>query len=513
VALDVIFRNGRIVDGSGKESLIGDVAIEGEKIAAVGKLEGASAALDIDITGRCITPGFIDVHNHFELGAVVREDRSVLIEQGITTIFAGSDGFSWAPLEGSLLSEMQEYLSPFYGPTPADWGGATVREFLDKLAGKIPVNYVNQVPHGATRLAAMGWDSRPANGEDIRKMSGLTEEWMEAGSVALNTGLDYEPQGRANTDELIALSKVAARRGGLYAAHQRGYAERLEMGLKETFEIARRAQIPVHISHMRIDEFGESLLDRADREDIDYSFDLYPFRAGSTQLLYYLPKWAKEGPPEKLLKLLQDTQACAEFRSEIVRNYGDYNAVQLSTIDCDKYRHLQGKTAVEAAELTGMAPEDLIMDMLRETNLRAMAIYHWPAAMAPELSRTFRHPKHMVGSDGFLLDGHPHPRGYGTYPYVLETLVREELCISLETAVYKMSGYPAQRFGLSGRGRGLIKPGNYADLLVFDLDKVHCAADFQNPTRPPSGMEQVMINGQFALKDGQYLDKRLGRVL
>jgi N-acyl-D-amino-acid deacylase len=511
MAWDVIFRNGRIVDGSGKESMIGDVAVEGEKIAAVGKLEGASAELEIDISGCCITPGFIDVHNHFELGAVVREDRSVLIGQGITTIFAGSDGFSWAPLTGNRLNEMQEYLSPFYGPTPADWGGATVREFLDKLAGQIPVNYVNQVPHGAIRLAAMGWDTRPANGDDIRAMARMTEEWMEAGSVAFNTGLDYEPQGRANTDELIALSKVTAKRGGLYAAHQRGYAERLELGLKETFEIARRAQIPVHISHMRIDEFGESLLDRADREGIDYSFDLYPFRAGSTQLLYYLPKWAKEGPPERLKKLLCDPQACAEFCSEIGKNYGDYNAVQLSTVNCDKYRHLQGKSAAEAARLTRMAPEDLIVDMLRETDLRAMAIYHWPAAMAPELFRTFRHPKHMVGSDGFLLDGHPHPRGYGSYPYVLETLVRKESCLSLEAAVYKMSGFPAQRFGL--KGRGLLQAGRAADLLVFDLDKVHCAADYEHPNRPPSGMEQVMINGQFALRDGQYLDKRLGRIL
>ncbi|MCC2684570.1 MAG: aminoacylase [Paenibacillaceae bacterium] len=511
MSLDILFRNGRIVDGSGNDSYVGDVAVEGEKIAAVGKLEGASAALEIDISGRCITPGFIDVHNHFELGAVIREDRSVLIEQGITTIFAGSDGFSWAPLSGKRLSEMQEYLSPFYGTTPADWGGASIREFLDKLTGKIPVNYVNQVPHGAIRLAVMGWDARPANGEDIRAMSRLTEEWMEAGSVAFNTGLDYEPQGRANTDELIALSKVTARRGGLYAAHQRGYGERLEQGLKETFEIARRAQIPVHISHMRIDEFGESLLDRADREGIDYSFDLYPFRASSTQLLYYLPKWAKEGPPERLMKLLQDPQACAEFRSEIGKNYGDYNAVLLSTVDCDKYRQFQGKSAAEAAALTGMAPEELIMNLLRETNLRAMAIYRWPAAMAPELHRTFRHPRHMVGSDGFLLDGHPHPRGYGSYPYVLETLVREESCISLETAVYKMSGFPAQRFGL--KGRGLLQAGCAADLLVFDLDKVHCGADYQNPTQPPSGMEQVMIHGQFALKDGRYLDQRLGRVL
>jgi N-acyl-D-amino-acid deacylase len=511
MAYDLIYRNGLIVDGTGNPGFVGDVAVNGDRIAVVGRLEGATAAQEIDIVGRCIAPGFIDVHDHFELGAVYREDRSVLLEQGITTVFIGSDGFGWAPLSGNLLSEMQEYLSGLYGPTPVEWGGATVREFLDSLAGRLPVNFVNQVPHGAIRLAAMGWDARLANAEDIREMTRLTEEWLDAGAVAFNTGLDYEPQSHATTDELIQLSKVAARRGALYAAHQRGYAEKLKLGLDETFEIARRAEIPVHISHMRIDAVGESLLDQADREGIDYTFDLYPYRAGSTLLLYRLPKWAKVGPPEKLKRLLQDPQVCAGFRDEMKQNYGNYSLVQLSCIPGDKYRHLQGKTVYEASESTGLAPEDLILELVRETDMMAMATYHWPTELAPELHRTFRHPKHMVGSDGFLLDGHPHPRGYGTYPQVLETLVRKDKCLSLEAAVRKMSGFPAERFGV--KGRGVIKPGNFADLAVFRLESVTAGADFQHPTRPPTGMEYVMVNGRFALRDGTFLDERWGRVL
>jgi N-acyl-D-amino-acid deacylase len=414
-------------------------------------------------------------------------------------------------LNGDKLAEMQDYLSGLYGPTPPEWGGSSIERFLDSLKGKLPVNWVSQVPHGAIRLAAMGWEERPAKEEEIQTMLRLTEAWLDAGAVAFNTGLDYEPQAHATTEELVRLAKAAAKRGRLYAAHQRGYADKIAQGLAETFDIARQAGIPVHISHMRVDAFTETLLDRADREGVDYTFDMYPYKAGSTLLLYRLPKWAKAGPPDRLRELLKQPEVCATFIAEMKQNYGNYQHVQLSCLDCEKYGHLQGKSVLEASRLTGLDPEELIFELLRETDLRAMAIYHWPLELHPEMHRTYRHPKHMVGSDGFLLDGHPHPRGYGTFPAVLETLVRKERCISLETAVYKMSGFPAQRFGIADRGR--IQPGCYADLLVFDPETIRAGADFQHPTRPPSGMEQVMVNGQFAMKDGKVVGRLPGRVL
>jgi N-acyl-D-amino-acid deacylase len=357
----------------------------------------------------------------------------------------------------------------------------------------------------------MGWESRPATESEIRTMIRLSEQWLQSGAVSFNTGLEYEPQCHATTEELVRLAKSAGKHGKLYAAHQRGYGDKLAQGLAETFEIAKQAEIPVHISHMRIDALAESLLERAERDGIDYTFDMYPYTAGSTQLMFRLPKWIHAGGPDKVLASLHMPERCERLKAEMGGTYGDFRLVQLSCMDSRKYNHLQGMSVLEAAEIEQLSPEELILELLRETQLQAMAIYHWPQNLHKESLRTYRHPKHMVGSDGFLLDGHPHPRGYGTFPTVLEKMVKAEQCLSLEKAIYKMSGFAADRFGLHRRGK--IQTGHYADIVVLNLEEIGAAASFQNPKARSRGFHYVMVNGEFSMRDGELLSTLPGRIL
>jgi N-acyl-D-amino-acid deacylase len=507
---ELLIANAVIVDGTGRSRFSGNIAIDRGRIAAVGDTQGIVAGTTLDVSGMAVAPGFIDVHVHSEKELVGGPDRWAGIKQGVTAQLIAPDGFSWAHLDGALREEMRQYLEVFYGQTPKEWGGRTVREFLSLFEGRLPSHIVLQVPHGAIRAAVMGWSAATADDGQLERMKAFVREWMEAGAAAFCTGLEYEPTVHADLRELVELSKVTAKYGGIYVAHQRGPSGHEPYGTEETLEIGKRAGIPVHISHFTVDDVQAETVRRGVEEGVDLSFDMYPYPAGCTHLLYYLPPWAQEGSPEQVKQRLASGRDRERMSDYLMRAFPPHR-LRCATVKADKYKPYIGMMLSEIAEKANMPLPELICDMLLESDLQALFIYHWDPAREPFLEQTYRHPLHMVSTDGIFVQGSPHPRGYGTYPRILGSFVREQKWLSLEEAVRKMSGYPAERFGL--KDRGVIAAGRAADLVVFDPETVRSDATFANPRVDPVGIEHVLVDGRFVLKDGKVTGELPGQIL
>lgn len=511
MTFDLILEGGTVVDGSGSEAYRADVGITDDRIAAIGDLSAADAVRRVDVSGRVVSPGFIDVHVHSELALLGGEDRYAPLRMGVTTQLGAPDGFSWAPLEDGLFQEMKEYLHVFYDDELLQsLDGLDIEGYLELFRGKLPSNLVLQAPHGSIRTAVVGWDARPATEDELVRMERLTRDWMEAGARAIATGLEYDPMRRADTAELIRLSKAAAEYGGIYVAHQRGYADRVGIGCGETFRVAREADIPVHISHFTVDHAAEELVGQAEKEGLRVSFDMYSYPAGCTHLLMGLPEPLQAGPPARILERLRDPQIRASMQAYL-EQFFPLDRVVFAAASTPEPSGWEGKSLGEVMRGLGMSLADAVSHILLETNLQALMIYHWAEERYPFLEKTFRHPLHIVSTDGIYVGKKPHPRGFGTYAKVLGQYVREKGWLTLEQAIHKMSGYPARIFNIPERG--LVREGYYADLVVFDPASVDGPATFQDPRLQPVGIDAVLVNGKPAIERGVVQPGLHGRIV
>lgn len=304
---DTIIAGGNIVDGTGeREPFVADVGIQGDRIAAIGDLEKAETANRISIAGQVVCPGFVDVHVHSEVSLLGGRDQFAAVSQGVTTHLAAPDGFGWAPLPPEQARELWHYTRFAYGDAelPLDW--QTPDAYLGIFEGRIPANLYPQVPHCAVRVGAMGWAPRPATSDELKAMERTTREWLEAGACCLCLGLDYQPSANADLHELVYLSKVAASYDAIYAAHIRYRILGRKQAWEETIELAERAEIPVHISHERVDDEAAAVLERVDREQIDLTFESYLYPAGMTHLAMLLPMEYQTGAPDEMLAALEN---------------------------------------------------------------------------------------------------------------------------------------------------------------------------------------------------------------
>lgn len=509
---DMIIQQGTVIDGTGAAGILADVGIRDGKIAAIGHLEGAFAEKRIEAAGKIVAPGFIDVHVHSELALLGGRDRYAPLKMGVTTQLAGPDGFSWAPLSGRRFREMKDAWHVFYEDESSlgERSELTISQYLDLFRGRLPSNLVLQAPHGAIRCAVLGWADRVATEDELMQMEALTSQWMEAGARSFCTGLEYEPMRRADTNELIRLAKIARQYGAIYVAHQRGYADKVREGCRETFLIGKEADIPVHISHFAMNETGEQLIDEALREGVQVTFDMYPYPAGCTHLLMGLPEWLQQGPPETILEKLQKRSVREAMKDHLAQAF-PLDRVVFAAVGSEQPTGWEGKSLGEVQQLLGMPLEDAVAHILLETKLQALMIYHWPQERVGELERTFQHAVHMVSTDGVYVGDKPHPRGFGTYPRVLGEFVRKNGWLTLEQAIYKMTGLPAQTFQIAKRGT--IHEGNYADLVIFDADEIIDTATFEQPRQAPKGIEYVLVNGRIVLDHGQILDGLHGELI
>jgi N-acyl-D-amino-acid deacylase len=526
--LEVKIEGGAVVDGTGTAAGRADVGIRDERIVAVGDLSRERAGTTVNASGRIVAPGFIDVHSHSDWQLWANRRAESKIRQGVTTEVVGNCGFSPAPAAAERLDELRGFA--LHLPKGLDFTWTTFQEYLQALdRGGLALNVVHLVGHGALRIAAMGFARRPPASGEMTRMQRLLADAMEDGAWGVSTGLIYAPGSFATTEELVTLSRAAARHRGIYASHVRGEGATLIEAVTEAIRIGREAELPVQISHVKAAgraNWGKvpavlALIDAANEEGLDVTADCYPYTASSTSLRTLLPDWALEGGIPAMLSRLADAEVRARIRDELLSpGGGESMAVRVGWDNimvawAPTRREVQGERLGDLAS-GGADPLDVAMDLLREEQGRVSVIlFQMDEA---DLRHALAHSRVMVGSDGSALSPHgelgsgrPHPRSYGTFPRVLGEYVREQRLLSLGKAIYKMTGLPARRLGL--RDRGVIRPGAKADLVVFDPRRIADVATYQDPHRYPAGIDHVLVAGRFVLKDGEHTGSLPGRVL
>ncbi|MFQ5712366.1 MAG: amidohydrolase family protein, partial [Candidatus Geothermarchaeales archaeon] len=484
--LDILIKDGCIVNGTGNPWFRADVGIRDGRIVDVGSLPSASAQRVIEAKGLIVAPGFIDTHTHTTLMLLDSPHAEPKVMQGVTTDVVGVDGLSVAPITRETVGQLRKFLAGVEGETdPWDW--FTLGEYFERLErGGISVNLASMVGNGTIRLATVGFENRPATGEELETMKGLLAQSMDNGALGLSSGLIYPPSMYADTRELIELCREAARRGGIYVTHIRSEEEMLLPSIREAIEIGEAAGIPVHISHLKAGgranwgRAGEVLavIDEARARGVDVTADQYPYTAGSTTLVTLLPTWVMEGGVDKILERLRNPETRLKIKDEVERSAPHWGEVTVSY--CRRNKGVEGKTLEEVAALRGVDPSDALIDLLIEEETAASMI---ELMMSEEDVRTImRHPAVNVCTDGLVM-GKPHPRLYGSFPAVLGRYVRREGVLTLEDAVRKMTSLPARVLGL--RDRGLIAVGMCADVVVFDPQSVLDRATYGEPRRYP----------------------------
>lgn len=511
---DVIVAGGQIIDGTGVPRYRADVGIKHGRVTAVARLDGATAKVRIDATGKVVTPGLIDAHVHGDLRLLVDPFHEPAIRQGVTTYILGQDGVAMAPGSPETQKYMRQYTAGFNGNLTISQQWETLAEYLACLDRRCALNVAALVPNGNVRMDAMGLDKGRPNGEQLASMKRLVRQAMEDGAVGLSTGLDYIPSLYADTDELIELCKEIAPFGGVYVTHMRRYdpAGVLE-SMDEVFRIGREAGVAVHISHFN--SRAEIVLPKVDAgiaEGLEVTYDLYCYLAGSSILaMIALPPWVQEGGIEATLQRLHDPALRDEIRSWADERRGPLEDVRLSYVAAEDYRDCEGMTLGQAAEEAGEEVIDFVCEILVASRLAVGCIAPHRQRSEADIEALMRHPAMMGGSDGIFVGGCPHPRGCSCFARYLGYYVRERQVWTLEEAVQHLAAHPAARFGL--RDRGLLRPGMAADVAVFDPNKITDQATFEQGQLLATGMEHVIVNGEIVMTDGKRTTALPGRAL
>ena len=505
---DVLIRGGDVVDGTGAPRRRADVGIAGGRVAAVGRIEGSSAARTIDASGLAVAPGFIDVHVHSELARLGGIDQFAGVLDGVTTELMSPDGFSWAPLQPERMREVKDYLQVFYGDPDVGWSWPTVASYLGVFQGRIPNNLVPQAPHLAIKAGAMGWGAEPPTDAQMAAMKRSLAEWLDAGAVGMSAGLEYQPGALSSVAELSELCRLVAEVGGVYAPHQRGYWSRVARGSRESFQVGRDSGAKVHISHLAIDDSAAALLDEAQASGVDVTFDMYPYTAACTHLLMMLPESAQAGGYAASMRQL--TQHRGPIRDETAQRIGERGDIMLSSVEGGS--DLEGRILGDVARDAKQEAVDCLFDLLAAHAGRALAVYHWPTSIDGEgiIRRTLAHPLYIGSTDGIYMGSRPHRRGFGTFARIAGEYVRSG-ALSLEQAVRKVTGFPSERFSL--RDRGLLTEGRAADVTVFDPDTLADRSTWDNGRVSPSGIAHVLVNGTAVVAEGKPTGALPGKIV
>lgn len=527
---DVIIRGGTMYDGSGRTPEIADVAIKGNRIAAVGTLKEARGIQEIDATGLAVAPGFINMLS-WANESLIEDGRSQSdIRQGITLEIMG-EGESMGPLNPSMKQEMQDRQGDI--KYKVEW--TTLREFLDYLVRRgVSTNVASFVGAATIRENVLGYDNRPPNAEELDLMRKLVRQAMEDGALGVGSALIYAPGFYAKTDELIELCKIASSHGGMYISHIRNEGNGLLEALDELLQIAREANIPAEIYHMKqsgklnwgkIDAVVQKV-EAAQKAGMRITADMYTYTAGATGLDASMPPWVQEGGVDKWINRLKDPSA----RRKVVREMrtptskwenlflaaGTPKNVLLVGFRQDSLKYLTGKTLEEVAAMRHTSVEETAMNLVIDDDSRVGTIYF---LMAEEnVKKQISLPWVSFGSDeasltpeGVFLKSNAHPRAYGNVARLLGKYVRDEKTIPLEEAIRRLSSFPAENLKIWERGR--LRPGYYADVVVFDATRIVDHATYEKPHQYATGMIHVFVNGKQVLKDGEHTGARPGMVV
>jgi N-acyl-D-amino-acid deacylase len=518
----LVFRGGRVFDGTGAPPVRADVAVAGDRIVAVG--DGIPRApLEVDVRGLALAPGFVDLHSHTDTELLVEPGAPGKIRQGVTTEVTGADGSSIGPWSDEELERERERFGDRYGVEIDFRDPAGFLRFVERRG--MAVNLASMVGAGQVRARVMGLDDRPATAEELARMVAEVRRALEAGACGLSTGLEYTPGGFAELDELVALAAPLAGTGLPYASHMRNEDDRLLAAVEEAINVGTLARVPVQISHLKAQgrrnwwKAGPvlELVDAAAAGGVDVAFDVYPYTAYATGLANLFPLSVRDGGTEAFRARLEDPtlrEGLEAAVSDKVASLGDWNSVQVTSTDRDALAWARGRRLGDLARERDLDPYDLLVHILTNGGGGMVGF----GMREENVDRLLAHPRAMVCSDGSALavegplsEGSPHPRNYGTFPRILGRYVREKGVLSMEEAIYKMTSAPARRVGLTDRGR--IAPGMAADVVVFDPDRVIDRATFEEPHRYAEGILHVAVNGRLVLRDGRETGARPGRAL
>lgn len=523
----LLIKNGTIIDGTGTKGYLGEILVENDIITAMGDLQPLKVDQVIDAQGMIVAPGFIDTHSHSDLQILINPHIEPKIRQGITTELLGQDGISMAPLPKKYISPWRKNLAGLAGDSDdINWNYENTAGYLslmEKTGTSLNESYL--VPHGNIRMEAMGLDNRLPTQAELETMCDITRREMEAGAFGLSTGLIYMPCAYADFAEILALCKVVAEYDGVFVVHQRSEADTIVTSMEEIIDIGRKSGVKVHFSHFKVCgrnnwRFIEpmmELLDKAKQEGIRISFDQYPYVAGSTMLGVILPPWVHDGGTDQLLRRLEDTELRSKMIHDIKHglpgwdNFIDFaglDQIFVTSVKTTKNTDLIGKNLIQIGEIRGKNPYDATFDLLyQEENAVGMVDLY---GTEEHVIRFMTREEQNVCTDG-LLGGKPHPRVFGSFPRILGKYVREEKVLTLEQAIRKMTSKPANVFGFVKRG--ILKQGNFADIVIFNPDTVMDQGTFVDPAQHPLGLEYVLINGSVVLHSGVYEEKLTGKVL
>lgn len=517
---DLVVVGAEIVDGSGRPAYPGALAVQGDRIATVGAVSEAQGRRVIRANGLVVSPGFVDVHSHSDYFLLLNPLAESAVRQGVTTEIGGNCGYAAAPIWGEWGEERARAYQELYG-LDTRWKG--VKEYFTRLAAEgIAINFGLLLGHNTIRGAAMGGAARPPTAEELQAMVVAVRRGMEEGALGLSTGLAYAPACFARPDELVALAHATREAGGVLTCHMRSEGDGLLEAIHEILSVAKEAQIPLQISHLKTSgerNWGKlqeafRLIEGARNRGQDVTADRYPYTASNTQLQAVLPNWALEGSRGEQVQRLKDPQVRERLRAELQGRR--WELVMIAEVTQEANKRYEGMRIHQAAALAKKEPVEFVLDLLYAEEARVDAIFF---TMSEEnLRQILMKPYVMIGSDsgvrahaGPLGRGRPHPRTFGTFPRVLGVYVREERLLNLPTAVRKMTFDPCRRFGLEDRG--LIAPGYYADLVLFDPAEVRDRATYEEPIQYPLGMRYVIVNGVVTVEEGEHTGVRAGRVV
>jgi len=524
---DLLIRGANLYDGSGRPPELADVAVQGERIAAIEQAAAARMGAEeagqvIEGEGLCLAPGFIDVHSHSDVALLACPTADSKIYQGITTDVYGQCGSSVFPVTEKNRGEYETELKSL--KLELDWKDlAGYRARIEAMG--FSVNAMAPVGHSSLRAAVMGYDQRPPTPDELRAMISYLEQAMDEGAIGLSSGLQYPPGRFAETDEVIALAEAAGRRKGLYATHMRCEGDDLMDSVEETIRIGREGRLPVIVSHLKASgrpNWGKAgqamtLIEIARRQGQEIVFDRYPYLASATGLDIFMPAWAQAGGREKLTERLRsgDKKLFEEYRL-VVETQTGWERILITDTPAPGGEALIGKSVADIARERGEEPWRVAIDLLIEAGCQVSMCNF--SMCQEDTDRVLAHPCCMIGTDAAIASAQgplgrrkPHPRAYGTFPRFLSEYVRERQLVPVEEAIRRMTSLPAETLGLKQRGR--VQKGYWADLVLFRFEALEDRSRFGDPHHFPAGIEFVIVNGRPVIENGRHTGARPGRFL
>lgn len=519
---DVLIKNGQIIDGTGNSAYRADIGIKENKIITIGELHNEKGRIEIEAYGKIVAPGFIDVNNHSDTYWQIFSDPNLesLIYQGISTIIGGNCGSSLSPLaDAKNIESIQKWAD--FKKVSMNW--LRQKEFFRTMRGNpLSTHFATLVGHGTLRRGILRDEDRSLNRKELNFIKKLLAESMRAGALGMSSGLIYTHARTAPLEEIIELAEIIAVFKGVYSSHIRGEREGVTEAIEEAVQVGDATKAKIHISHLKVmgkenwPKMTEALniIDRAKEKGIDITFDVYPYTNTGSVLYSLLPSWIAEGGKRMMLARLKDPVSRSKVVSEMKKSKFDYKKIGIAISPLDKT--LSRRKITDIAYSRGSSVEETIIDILIASEGRVITSLE--VLSEENVEKAIKHPLAMISTNGsgYSRDHSQtgemvHPRCFGTFTRVLSEYVKKKKVLSWEEAIRKMSGLPAEKFGL--KKRGLIKEKYFADIVVIDPDKMESPADKENPYQYSRGIDFMLVDGNVAISNGKYNGSKWGKVL